>query len=139
MKQKATSGISSDAIRRSAQQSYVRPAHHRGLKRFSINVGEVHRALALQNRVPLVCQALGSEKFLEANSLKLVSKTGPPSGQSTTVTYTYEFLEMGTQANTPEDPWPGLRGVFKHVFRELGGGEAYLRAEREKFEALKDS
>jgi hypothetical protein len=139
MKQKARSGISSDAIRRSAQQSYVRPARHRGLKRFSINVGEVHRALALQNRVPLVCQALGSEKFLEANSLKLVSKTGPPSGQSTTVTYTYEFLEKGTQANILEDPWPGLRGVFKHVFRELGGGEAYLRAEREKFEALKDS
>ena len=139
MKQKARSAVTSDSIRRSAQRSYVQPARQRGFKRFSINVGEVHRALALQNRVPLVCQALGSEKFLEANSLKLVSKTGPPSGQSTTVTYTYEFLGEGTQSSTPEDPWPGLRGVFKQVFHELGGGEAYLRAERENFEASKNS
>lgn len=139
MSAKAKSAVTSDSIRRSAQHSYVHPARHRGLKRFSINVGEVHRALALQNRVPLVCQALGSEKFLEANSLKLVSKTGPPSGQSTTVTYTYEFLEKRTQGDTSVDPWPGLRGVFKQVFRELGGGEAYLRAERENFEASKKS
>lgn len=139
MNRKARSAVTSDSVRRSAQHSYVQPARQRGFKRFSINVGEVHRSLALQNRVPLVCQALGSEKFLQANSLKLISKTGPPSGQSTTVTYTYEFLEQGTQANTPEDPWRGLRGVFKQLFRELGGGEAYLRAERENFEASKNS
>ncbi len=135
MKQKARSGVSSDSIRRSAQDSYVHPARHRGLKRFSINVGEVHRSLALQNRVPLVCQALGSEKFLEANSLKLISKTGPPSGQSTTVTYTYEFLDSETQAAPAEDAWSRLGGLLKDVFQELGGGEAYLRAERENFEA----
>ncbi len=134
MEQKARSAATSDSIRRSAQRSYVHPARHRGLKRFSINVGEVHRSLALQNRVPLVCQALGSEKFLEANSLKLVSKTGPPSGQSTTVTYTYEFVDSGTQSEPAEDAWSRLGGALKSIFQELGGGEAYLRAERENFE-----
>ena len=133
MKQKARSAATSDSIRHSAQRSYVHAARHRGLKRFSINVGEVHRSLGLQNRVPLVCQALGSGKFLEANSLKLVSKTGPPSGQSTTVTYTYEFVDAATQA--AEDAWSRLAGALKDVFQELGGGEAYLRAERENFEA----
>ncbi len=135
MERNTKSGVTSDSIRRSAQQSYVRPARHRGLKRFSINVGEVHRSLALQNRVPLVCQALGSEKFLEANSLKLVSKTGPPSGQSTTVTFTYEFVDPGTQPDPREAAWSRLGGALKDVFEELGGGEAYLRAERENFEA----
>lgn len=134
MKQKAGSTVTSDSIRHSAQRSYVHRARHRGVKRFSINVGEVHRSLALQNRVPLVCQALGSEKFLEANSLKLVSKTGPPSGQSTTVTYTYEFVDSGTHSEPAEDAWSRLGGALKDVFQELGGGEAYLRAERENFE-----
>lgn len=131
--------MTSDLIRRSAQQAFVQPARHHGWKRFSINVGEVHRSLALHNRVPLVCQALGSEKFLEANSLKLVSKTGPPSGQSTTVTYTYEFVETSDNQQAAQDPWEQLRGVLKSIFQELGGGEAYLRAEREKFEASKTS
>ena len=138
MRQKVRSTITSDSIRRSAQHSYVQPARHRGLPRFSINVGEVHRALALHNRVPLVCQALRSDKFLEANALKLVSKTGPPSGQSTTVTYTYEFVESGTQAEPAKDAWSRLGGVMKDVFQELGGGEAYLRSERENFEASKE-
>jgi len=139
MKQKPRSAVTSDSIRRSAQQTYVYAALHRGLKQFSINVGEVHRSLGLQNRVPLVCQALGSEKFLEANSLKLVSKTGPPSGQSTTVTYTYAFVDSATQAGPATDAWSRLGGALKDVFRELGGGEAYLRAERENFEASKRS
>lgn len=139
MRQRPRSAVTSEAIRRTAQDSYVHPARHRGLKRFSINVGEVHRVLALHNRVPMVCQALGSEKFLEANSLKLVSRTGPPSGQSTTVTYTYEFLDSGTQTKLPEEAWSRLGGMLKDVFRELGGGEAYLRAERENFEASKRS
>jgi hypothetical protein len=32
-----------------------------------------------------------------------------------------------------EDPWTRLRGALKDVFAELGGGEQYLRAEREHF------
>lgn len=111
---------------------YVRPTRHRGERTVSINVGEVHRAVALRNRIPLVCQALESAKFLRANELKLVSKTGPPSGQSTTVTYTYEFID--TKPSSPkDDPWVRLRGALKDVFAELGGGEDYLRAERDNF------
>jgi hypothetical protein len=117
---------------------YVRPTQHRGARTVSINVGEVHRAVALRNRIPLVCQALESAKFLQANDLKLVSKTGPPSGQSTTVTYTYEFIDKGPSA-PKEDPWVRLRGALKNVFAELGGGEDYVRAEREKFYGSRQS
>jgi len=128
----------SDEVRQYATDKYVRPTQRRGERSLSINVGEVHRAVALRNRVPLVCQALESEKFLQANELKLISKTGPPSGQSTTVTYTYEFVEAGP-ASPKEDPWGRLRGALKDVFAQLGGGEQYLRAERENFYGSRQS
>ncbi len=122
----------SDSVRQHATDKYVRPMRHRGERTLSINVGEVHRAVALRNRVPLVCQARESNKFLRANELKLIAKTGQPSGQSTTVTYTYEFIN--TKPSSPrENPWARLRGVLRDVFTELGGGEQYLRAERDNF------
>jgi hypothetical protein len=32
-----------------------------------------------------------------------------------------------------QDAWERLRGALRDVFAELGGGEAYLRAERDSF------
>jgi len=128
----------SDVVRQHATDKYVRPTQRRGGRTLSINVGEVHRAVALRNRVPLVCQALESDKFLRANQLKLIAKTGPPSGQSTTVTYTYEFVDAKS-SSPKEDPWVRLRGSLKGVFAELGGGEQYLRVERDNFYASRQS
>jgi hypothetical protein len=122
----------SDAVREYATDTYVRPTLRRGGRTVSINVGEVHKAVALRNRVPLVCQALESAKFLKANELELISKTGPASGQSTTVTYTYEFINAKS-SSSKENAWVSLRGALADVFAELGGGEQYLRAERENF------
>ena len=96
-------------------------------------MGTVHKVLALNNRVPLVCAALKSKKFLEENALSLISKTGPPSGQSTTVTFTYEILDSRGEDSGPSDPLLKLRGVAKDLFRELGGGEAFIREERDNF------
>ena len=135
---KSTLKSVSDSVRQHATNTYVRPAQRRGGQIFSINVGEVHRAVALRNRVPLVCQALESEKFLQANELKLISRTGPPSGQSTTVTYTYQFVN--TMGSSPKyDSWERLRGARKDVLAEFGGGEQYLQAERENFYAPRRS
>jgi hypothetical protein len=129
----------SDLVRQHASDEYLTPAHRRGGKRFSINVGVVHRALGLSNRVPLVCAALASKKFLKENHLRLVSRTGPPSGQSTTVTYTYEFLKQQGSAPDRDKAWRQMRGLLKDVYAELGGGEAYLRAEREAFRGLEEN
>jgi len=129
----------SDTVREHARDAYLRPARLRGAKTVAINVGEVHRALALTNRIPLVCQALKSAKFLQANGLRLISETGPPSGQSTTVTYTYHLTESDNPVLTRNDPWKELRGALKVVFAEWGGGEGYLRRERESFESRKES
>jgi hypothetical protein len=133
-----TSKSHSDRVREYSRETYVNPARRRREKSFTINVGQVQKGVGLHNRVSLVCQALESEKFLRAHGLKLISKTGPPSGQSTTVTYTYEFLDS-PPAPGGADAWDRLRGALKDVFAEFGGGEAYLRNERENFYGSKES
>jgi hypothetical protein len=130
----------SDTVRRHAYEKYIAAARRRKEKTVAINVGEVHRALALNNRVPLVCAALGSKKFLTAHGLRIVSKTGPPSGQSTTVTFTYEIVgkKQDDIQLSRQEAWNRLRGSMKDVFAEYGGGEAYLRAERASFRDADD-
>jgi hypothetical protein len=135
-----------DRIRAYASESYVAPARRQREKRFSIRTGDVVRGMKLVGgRVPAVCSALKTREFLEGNALRLVAITGPESGMSTTVTYTYEFADRensaGTSApngsgGTPQSrqaAWEKLRGALKDVFAEYGGGEAYLRAERASF------
>jgi hypothetical protein len=123
----------SDAVRRHAYDKYISAARRRKEKTVAINAGEVHRALALNNRVPLVCAALGSRKFLTEHGLRIVSKTGPPSGQSTTVTFTYEIVEGNRKPAEGLDAFLALRGIGKEIFASLGGGEAFLRRERAEF------
>jgi hypothetical protein len=123
-----------DVIRLHGKEKYVAPARQRQEKRFSIRTGDVLRDLKLNGRVPAICSALKTREFLEENALRLVSKTGPPSGQSTTVTYTYEFVAKEDNKGTyRQDAWNRLRGALKDVFAELGGGENYLRNERANF------
>ena len=123
----------SAAVRRHAYEKYISAARRRREKTVAINAGDVHRALALNNRVPLVCAALGSKKFLTEYGLRILSKTGPPSGQSTTVTFTYEIVRPESQKPTAEEAWQSLRGIAKDIYASFGGGEAYLRQERANF------
>ena len=128
----------SDLIRDHVREVYVKTAVRRGESTFTVNVGAVHKALKLANRVPQVCSALESKKLLAENQLRIVSKTGPPSGQSTTVTVTYEILSSGTKSPAAANSLAMLRGVAKDVFRQLGGGEAFIRSERSKFTDTKN-
>jgi hypothetical protein len=125
-----------DNIRTYAREKYVIPARGQSEKRFSIRTGDVVREMKLvAGRTPAVCSALKTKEFLEENALRLISRTGPESGQSTTVTYTYEFIDEGTDSKAldRQDAWNRLRGALKDVFAELGGGENYLRNERANF------
>ena len=128
-----------DQIRMHARERYVLPARQRKQKRFSINAGNVVRELKMAGRAPAVCSALKTHQFLRSNGLGLVATDGPPSGQSTTVTYTYEFVDVDRSSPEHDDSWKQLRGALRDVFRELGGGEAYLRGERGAFYSRKES
>ncbi len=127
-----------DQIRVYAREKYVLPARQRRQNQFSINAGNIVRELQIAGRAPAVCSALKTRRFLESNDLRLVGASGPKSGQSTTVTYTYEFLESNRSSPEHDDSWNQLRGTLKDVFAELGGGEAYLRAERGDFYSKKE-
>ena len=81
-------------VREWVRNHIVQPAKARGDRMVSVTAGEVHHELGLKNRVPVVCQALRSKRFLEANHLVLKDMTGPPSGLSTTVKFTYEIVSM---------------------------------------------
>lgn len=128
-----------DRIRMHTRERYVIPARARKEDRFSIRVGDVIRDLKLSGHALAgcspVCSALKTREFLHKNSLRLVDKSGPPSGQSTTVTYTYEFVDKQevNKGVDRQDAWNRLRGALKDVFAELGGGENYLRNERANF------
>jgi hypothetical protein len=122
------------AIREHAARTYVKAAKQQGLKKFTIQAGDVHREMGFkENRVPAVCSALKSQKFLIENRLRLLEQSGPPSGMSTTVRLTYEFTEGSgdhSQRSKP-DSFLALRGILREVFQELGGGENFIRKERE--------
>ena len=125
-----------DQIRTYARERYVVPARAKRDKRFSITTGDVVREMKLVWRsTPAVCSALKTRQFLEENALRLVNKTGPSSGMTTTVTYTYEFVDQGEEHNKldRQEAWNRLRGALKDVYAAYGGGEAYLRAVRASF------
>lgn len=127
----------SDQVREYAKRHYIDPARRRRETRVRIVAGDVHRALRLVNRVPAVCSALSSKAFLEANRLRLESREGPPSGLSTTVTFTYGFAGGPEKGDESLKSFDSFRGVAKDVFAALGGGEAFIRAERAAWETPK--
>jgi hypothetical protein len=131
--------IGANEIRDYSTKTFVVPARQKGQKRFSIRVGDVVRELRLYRSIPAVCSALKTEEFRRVNHLKLVDATGPKSGLSTTVVYTYEFVDQEHPPDASVDVWSRLRGALKEVFAELGGGEAYLRAERSNFYTPEES
>lgn len=125
----------SDRVREFARRRYIEPARARHESTVRIVAGPVHKAVHLSNRVPLVCQALKSSKFLAENHLVLEKWEGPPSGISTTVAFTYRLLDHEEQASSTGIEWQflQLRGIAKDVFARLGGGEAYIQNERARF------
>jgi len=54
-------------------------------------------------------------------------------GLGSTVRFTYRITGLKAVAASAGSPLTGLRGIAKQVFQDLGGGEAFIRAEREKF------
>src|SRR5579859_530272 len=125
-------------VREWVQSHIVKPARARGDRVITVTAGEVHNQLGLTNRVPVVCQALRSKRFLEANHLVLKGVTGPPSGLSTTVKFTYEIV-AGDAGRRGRHPLWDLLGIGKAVFRELGGGENFIKRERAKLLAAEAS
>ena len=76
-----------DDVRQYCKQTYVDPARNKGEKTIAIRSGDVHSALNYANRYPLVCSAIGSNKFEELCGLKRLCVEGPLNGVSTLFTF----------------------------------------------------
>ena len=133
----------SEAVSEHVRSRIIQPARRRGVPEVSIAAGEVHRELRWTSRVPVVCAALNSAKFQRAAGVELIGKSGPPSGQSSTVVFRYRVLPNGG-AETPISDSTKPRstalaaafGICKGMYDEDGGAEAFIRAQRENFGAF---
>lgn len=122
-----------DEIREAARMSYVVPARRSRNDAFQIVVGDVHRALRLQNRVPAVCSALSGKAFLDENDLILEGREGPPSGMGTRTVFFYRFKDAERRLVGLREHFDKYRGIAREVFQSLGGGEEFIRQERDSW------
>jgi hypothetical protein len=118
--------------------AYVIPARQRGEKTIRVGVGKVQKELGWTNRTPSVYSTLSSKEFQSAAGVALIEKVGgPPSGgPSTTWKFVYRVLSEAENATVDEvagnrSSLMDLYGLCAETFNALGGGEDFLRRERE--------
>jgi hypothetical protein len=90
-----------DEIREFVDKRYLTPAREAGRLTVTINAGNVHREMALHNRLPAVCGAMRSQKLLHASGTTLLAWEGPSQGASVKVTYSF-----APERTLPEQPTP---------------------------------
>jgi len=78
-----------DEVRDFVYERYIKPAREKGVKTVTLRAGEVHDAMGLKGKIPTVCSALGSNKFLKQHNLRLAKREGPSCGVN--VCFTYEL------------------------------------------------
>ncbi len=123
----------SDRVRHYVEVHYLEPARKRGDRAVTVVAGDIHRALGLVNRVPLVCSALKSQRFHETNHVVLSDVSGPRSKLSTTVRFTFTFVPGDTRrTEKPKNPFWDLRGIAKGLFEKPGDWEASIRKDRDE-------
>jgi hypothetical protein len=85
-------GEHADRVRDFVIDNYIEPARSESQREVRVRAGDVDKALGYRyRRLPLICSALRSQKFLVAARARLLDEVGPPSGASTTTTFRYEL------------------------------------------------
>jgi len=127
-----------ETTKRHVITKYVVPARSRGQERLEVRVGNIAKELGLSNRTPSVFSTLSSQSFQREAGLELIEKRGGPAsgGPSTTVQFVYKVLGRDTTQGHPKKAGDlmALYGIGAEIFRQLGGGEEYLRRERENLQ-----
>jgi hypothetical protein len=81
----------SDRVREYVKRKYIDPAKTDGKETLSIRAGDIHKELRFSRRIPVVCSALRSRKFLKNCDIELTYVGGP--NNSTTTTFTYRLAK----------------------------------------------
>jgi hypothetical protein len=128
-----------EQTKRHVISTYVLPARQKGVRTIQVRVGNVQKELGWTNRTPSVFSTLSSMEFQHEAGLELIEKRGgPPSGgPSTTWQFVFRVLGEAEESASVVKVVPdgaGLRalyGLCADTFKALGGGEEFLRRERE--------
>jgi hypothetical protein len=81
---------STDDIRRYVIENLIEPARNRGTKEITIRAGDIHSALGLKDRMPMVCSALETKLDYMAD-VKVINIEAPPSGRGANYYITYQL------------------------------------------------
>lgn len=73
-----------DKIREHANSILIEPARNAGMTHVTVNAGDVHRDLKLENRMPAVCAAIDATKFQDLYGVILSNRSGPKQGSTAT-------------------------------------------------------
>jgi len=128
-----------EQTKRHVISTYVQPARQKGEKTIQVRVGNIQKELGWTNRTPSVFSTLLSRDFQQEAGVELVEKRGgPPSGGPST-TWQFVFRVLGEAERTapaakavPDGAGlMALYGLCAGTFEALGGGEEFLRRERE--------
>lgn len=128
-----------EQTKRHVISTYVQPARQKGEKTIQVRVGNIQKELGWTNRTPSVFSTLLSRDFQQEAGVELVEKRGgPPSGGPST-TWQFVFRVLGEAESTapaakavPDGAGlMALYGLCAGTFEALGGGEEFLRRERE--------
>jgi hypothetical protein len=133
-----------EQTKRHVISTYVQPARIRGEKTIQVRVGNVQKELGWTNRTPSVFSTLLSRDFQQQAGVELIEKRGGPAsgGPSTTVQFVYQVLgeseetAPAAKASPPKGGLLALYGICADMYREVGGAEAFIRAERENFGSI---
>lgn len=77
-----------DDVRDYCGRTIVERARARGDEEVVIRAGDIHKAMGFQNRLPLVCAALGAGLFEKTYGVRRKSIDGPLNGSNTVFTFT---------------------------------------------------
>ncbi len=83
----ASDATLADRIRLHVITNHIAPAREAGETRVRVTSGDVHREMGLQDRMPAVCAALDTQKFLDLAGLTMEERAGPPQGATTTFVF----------------------------------------------------
>lgn len=78
--------MTAEEVRQYVLSTYIHPARAAGKLTITVRSGDVHRALSLAGRYPMVCDALRTQTFLTENLLSL-SEAGPKHGANVYFTF----------------------------------------------------
>lgn len=76
-----------DDIRVFTYEKYIKPARDEGGDTVTIRAGDVHDAMGLVIKMPSVCGAIGTNKFLKQYNLSLEDRKGPTCGANVYFTF----------------------------------------------------